>query len=223
MLSHAELRVLGCLIEKALATPNAYPLTEAGLVAAANQSTNRDPVVAYDVNTVRRALLGLRQQGLAREVHRAGERVAKHRHLVDEALELSEAEIAVLAVLLLRGPQTAAELRARTERLHAVRSIDAVEGALARLREHPGGALVQLQERRPGQKEARWMHLLLDPDADDRDDPAAAAAEAAAAPATPETGPRISLLSLAAELEALRTEVAALRVEVTRLRDSELP
>jgi uncharacterized protein len=212
MLSHAEIRVLGCLVEKSLATPQAYPLSEAAIVAACNQSTNRDPVVAYDVDVVRRALVGLRRQGLARDVHRPGERAAKHRHLLDEALELSEAEVAVLAVLALRGPQTAAELRARTERLHAFSAVAEVEAVLARLAEHAGGPLVRLQERRPGQKEARWAHLLLDPDAEDAPDAVPAAADDEPA------GPRVSLVGLTAEGEALRAEVAALRAEVGRLR-----
>src|SRR5688572_29935486 len=109
-LTPEEVRVLGCLVEKQLTTPNAYPMTESALVAACNQTTNRDPVVSYDQSTVRRTLLNLRQQGLARMVHRPGDRVEKHRHLLDEALELTPAQVAVLSVLFLRGPQTVGEL-----------------------------------------------------------------------------------------------------------------
>jgi uncharacterized protein YceH (UPF0502 family) len=218
MLTHAEIRVLGCLVEKALATPNAYPLSEAAVLTACNQSTNRDPVVTYDTNAVRNALRGLRSHGLVREVHRAGERAAKHRHLLEEALELSEADTAVLAVLLLRGPQTAAELRARTERLHAFASVAAVEEVLDALTSHPGGPLAMLQERRPGQKEARWAHLLLDPDAEDGTPAAVPGADGDLAPSAEAAGPRVSLLHLAAEVEALRAEVTALREELAALR-----
>lgn len=216
MLTHPEIRVLGCLIEKQLATPQHYPLTESALVAACNQATNRDPVVDYDVNVVRRALTALRAHGLAREVRRPGERTAKHRHLVDEALELDESEAAVLAVLLLRGPQTAAELRARTERLHRFSSVAAVEEVLSALADRSGGALVARQERRPGQKETRVTHLLLDPDAED-----APGARVGGAPGARvgEEGPRgLSLVELSATVTALQEEVAALRAEVAALR-----
>jgi uncharacterized protein len=220
MLSHAELRVLGCLIEKQLATPQAYPLTEAAVVTACNQASNRDPVVSYDVNVVRRALIGLRQHGFARMVQKPGDRAPKHKHLLDDALELSQAQSAVLAVLLLRGPQTAAELRTRTERLHRFAGVEEVDAVLRALAERPGGALVALLERRPGQKEARWGHLLLDPDAEDAPTGAAASAAGAAGgddleqPAVA----RVSLVQLAAEVTELREEVAALRAQVAALR-----
>jgi uncharacterized protein YceH (UPF0502 family) len=219
MLSHAEIRVLGCLVEKQLATPQAYPLTEAAVLTACSQSTNRDPVVAYDTSTVRRALIGLRQHGLAKEVHRPGERAAKHRHLLDEALELAVPDTAVLAVLALRGPQTAAELRARTERLHPFASVAEVEAVLERLAGHAAGPLSELQPRRPGQKEARWAHLLLDPDAEDAGAGGAADAGAPGAADGPVGGPRVSLIQLAEEVAALREEVARLRGEVAQLRE----
>lgn len=223
MLSHTEIRVLGCLAEKALATPNAYPLSEAAVLTACNQTTNRDPVVTYDTNTVRNALRGLRAHGLVREVHRAGERAAKHRHLLEDALELDDAHAAVLAVLLLRGPQTTAELRSRTERLHTFPSIDGVEAVLDDLAAHPGGPVVTLQERRPGQKEARWAHLLLDPDAEDPTPGAVPGADGDLAPSAEPVGPRLSLVQLAAEVEALRAEVATLRGELAALRDGDVP
>ena len=100
LLSPEEARVLGCLAEKERTTPQQYPLSEHAVLLACNQTTNRDPVVAYDVSTVRIALRSLREQGLARTVHRAGDRTEKHRHLLGEALGLDEAEVAVLAVLL---------------------------------------------------------------------------------------------------------------------------
>ena len=159
-LSAEEIRVLGCLVEKQLTTPQAYPLTESAVITACNQTTNRDPVVSYDQSTVRRALLSLRQQGLAKMVHRAGDRVEKHRHLLDEALSLTPAQVALLSVLLLRGPQTLGELRARTERLHSfsgVGEIDAVIDELAGVSPEP---LVERMPRLPGQKEGRVRHLL---------------------------------------------------------------
>lgn len=110
-LTMAQGRVLGALVEKQLATPAAYPLTENALLAACNQTTNRDPVVAYDVSTVRLAVRGLREEQLLRTVHRTGKRSDKHEHCLDRALGLDGGQVALLALLLLRGPQTLAELR----------------------------------------------------------------------------------------------------------------
>src|SRR5689334_14582276 len=113
----AELRVLGCLIEKQRTTPDAYPLSMNALRLACNQSTNRDPVVDYDEATIRHAVDGLTRRGWARLASGPGSRAVKFRHLFDEALGLGEAEMSVLAVLMLRGPQTPGELKQRTERL----------------------------------------------------------------------------------------------------------
>ncbi len=156
-----EARVLGCLMEKAVTTPDGYPLSVNALVAACNQTTNRDPVVRYDEATVERALEMLREKNLSRRVRATGQRVVKHRHVVDEALELHAPEFAVLGVLLLRGPQTPGELKQRTERWHSFRSLDDVEEALQRL---GARGLVEQLPRRPGQKEARWRHLLSQED-----------------------------------------------------------
>src|SRR3954463_11196635 len=112
-LTPEEGRVLGCLVEKQLTTPQQYPLTENALLAACNQTTSRDPVVSYDVATVRLAIRSLRERELLRTVHRSGERSEKHRHLLDDTLALSTPQQVLLALLLLRGPQTAAELRSR--------------------------------------------------------------------------------------------------------------
>src|SRR5882724_13093915 len=117
-LNAAEARVLGCLIEKSLTTPDAYPLSLNSLRLACNQSTNRDPVVRYDDNTVDTALDGLRAKQLASRNKTYGERAIKHRHLADEGLDVDSAERALLCVLMLRGPQTSGELKTRTERLH---------------------------------------------------------------------------------------------------------
>lgn len=158
-LTAEEGRVLGALVEKELTTPQGYPLTDNALVAACNQTTSRDPVVAYDVATVRVAVRSLREQGLLRTVHRTGERSDKHRHELPAALDLSLEQVAVLAVLLLRGPQTAAEVRARTERMHGFGSVEEVERVLAELAARSEPLATRL-ERQPGRKEARWAQLL---------------------------------------------------------------
>ena len=131
-LSAEEARVLGCLMEKAVTTPDNYPLSINALITACNQTTNREPVVRYDESTVERALEGLREQELSRRVRSTGQRVVKHRHVVDETLQLTVPEFAVLGVLLLRGAQTPGELKQRTERWHSFRSLDDVEETLRR-------------------------------------------------------------------------------------------
>ena len=152
-----ELRVLGCLIEKQRTTPDTYPLSLNALRLACNQSTNRDPVVEYDEPTIRRALDGLTRRGWARLASGPGSRAVKFRHLLDEALGLDGAETALLAVLMLRGAQTPGELKQRTERLHRFGSLEEIDEALSSL---AGRELVARLERRPGQKEQRYVHLL---------------------------------------------------------------
>jgi uncharacterized protein len=153
----AELRVLGCLIEKQRTTPDVYPLSLNALRLACNQSTNRDPVVAYDEPTIRDALQRLSSRGWARLASGRGSRAVKYRHLFDEALGISGSEISLLAVLMLRGPQTVGELKSRTERLHRFDSTAEVDESLRGLAERE---LVVRLERRPGQKEERWSQLL---------------------------------------------------------------
>jgi uncharacterized protein YceH (UPF0502 family) len=156
-LEPAELRVLGCLIEKQRTTPDQYPLTLNALRLACNQATNREPVVDYEESQVRAAAQRLGQIGWARLATGPGSRVAKYRQLFDEALDLLPSESAVLGVLMLRGPQTVAELKTRTERLHHFAANADVEAALERLDERE---LAHLLPRRPGQREERWTHLL---------------------------------------------------------------
>ncbi|MGA8716725.1 MAG: DUF480 domain-containing protein, partial [Solirubrobacteraceae bacterium] len=156
-LTPPEQRVLGCLIEKRWTTPDQYPLSLNGLRLACNQSTNRDPVTTYDEATVRDAAQRLCLYGLARLASGHGSRAVKYRHLAEEALGLDREELAVLAVLLLRGPQTPGELKARTERLAPLASLDDVERVLSALGEHD---YVRRIGRRPGQKEDRFEHLL---------------------------------------------------------------
>ena len=152
-----ELRVLGCLIEKQRTTPDQYPLSLNALRLAVNQSTNRDPVVDYDEGEIRAALERLGNRGWTRLASGPGSRAVKFRHLLDQALQLTEPQLALLAVLMLRGPQTAAELRARSERLHPFASGEAVDETLQAL---AGRELVQRLARRPGEREERWRQLL---------------------------------------------------------------
>ena len=206
-----QIRVLGCLLEKQQTTPDAYPLTLNSLRLACNQSTSRDPVVDYDEATVRDAAQRLGQRGWARLASYHGSRSTKYRQLFDEALGLSPDERALLCVLMLRGPQTLGELKQRSEKLHTFVDLAAVEDTLDRLTARELGRWL---ERRPGQKEARYTHLLeVDAPAVD-----AVAVDTVAADAGPPTE-RAERVDLADEVARLRREVAALREEVTALRE----
>jgi uncharacterized protein len=158
-LDATEVRVLGCLMEKQRVTPDAYPLSLNALRLACNQTTNRDPVVQYDEETIRAALHRLGRRRWTRLASGHSSRAAKYRHLLDEALGLDPAGMAVLAVLMLRGPQTPGELKQRTERMQAFSELAAVQQTLETLIGHD--LVVQLT-RRPGQKEERYAHLFGD-------------------------------------------------------------
>jgi uncharacterized protein YceH (UPF0502 family) len=149
--------VLGCLIEKQRTTPDQYPLSLNALRLACNQTTNRDPVVDYDEETIRDALRRLSNQNWVRLASGPGSRAVKYRHLLDEALRVSADELSLLAVLMLRGAQTPGELKQRTERLHPFASLADVEETLERL---VGRELAARIARRPGQKELRYEHRL---------------------------------------------------------------
>jgi uncharacterized protein YceH (UPF0502 family) len=208
-----EVRVLGALLEKQRTTPDAYPLSLNALRAATNQSTNRDPVVDYDEATIRDALHRLSRRRYARLASGPGSRAAKYRHLVDEALGLGPAELSVLAVLMLRGPQTPGELRARTERMYAFGDAEQLHRVLDTLIERE---LVARLERRPGQKEERYMHLLSD-EVESVPAPAAAAVpRPVATPVAPAPPPVDDerLARLEREVAELRAEVQALRSEL---------
>lgn len=152
--------MLGCLAEKEATVPDTYPLTLNALRQACNQSSNRHPVVSYDESTIVRTLDGLKERKLVRFVHPShGERTTKYRHVLDEALDLEPPELAVITVLLLRGPQTTAELRTRTERHWAIPSLNEVESVLSRVSARDEPLAVELP-RQPGQHQARWAHLL---------------------------------------------------------------
>lgn len=215
-LTPEEGRVLGALVEKELTTPQTYPLTDNALVAACNQTTSREPVVSYDVATVRLAVRSLREQGLLRTVHRTGERSDKHRHELPTALGLSPEQVAVLAVLLLRGPQTAAEVRARSERMHAFSSVEAVEDVLVSLADRE---LAVLLERQPGRKEPRWAQRLAEGGMPGVGVPGGTShGSAAPPPAAPPPAPD-AIAELRAEVAELRAEIDRLRAQVERLLD----
>jgi hypothetical protein len=152
-----EIRVLGCLVEKQRTTPDVYPLSLNTLRLACNQATNRDPVVSYDEQTIRAALERLARRGWTRLASGPGSRAAKYRHLLDDALGIPPSELSLLAVLMLRGPQTPGELKSRSDRLFPFGTLADVETALDRLTER---GLVERQARRPGQKEDRFRQLL---------------------------------------------------------------
>jgi uncharacterized protein YceH (UPF0502 family) len=152
-----EIRILGCLVEKQRTTPDQYPLSLNALRLACNQATNRDPVVDYDEGTIRTALERLSRRGWVRLASGPGSRVAKYRHLLDDALGRVPSQLALLAVLMLRGPQTPGELKQRVERLYPYGSIEDIERALEMLAEHE---LVEKLPRRPGQSQDRWRQLL---------------------------------------------------------------
>jgi uncharacterized protein len=233
-LTPEEGRVLGCLVEKQLTTPQHYPLTDNALIAACNQSTSRDPVVSYDLTTVRVAVRSLRENGLLRTVHRSGERSDKHQHELPAILDLTAEQVAVLAVLLLRGPQTAAELRARTERMRPFSSVEEVERVLAELRDRRPPLAVRL-DRQPGRREDRWAEVLVaaapvpagswsatDPDRLEAGgagpEPDGAGPAIPSRPPSPDGPGPETAPDLRAEVGTLRAEVAALRAEVSALR-----
>ena len=162
LLSPEEGRVVGSLIEKQLTTPQQYPLTMNALLLACNQSSNRDPVVDFDERTVDSALTSLKSAGIVRFVHPShGRSVIRYRQVLEETLALGDTELALVGVLLLRGPQTAGELRSRTERMAQFEGIAGVESELDRLAARPD-PLARKLSRRPGQKEERWVQLLTD-------------------------------------------------------------
>jgi len=201
-----ELRVLGCLIEKQRTTPDVYPLSLNALRLACNQATNRDPVVDYDEPTIRAALDRLSRKGWTRLASGPGSRVAKYRHLLDDALGLVPSQSALLAVLMLRGPQTPGELKGRTERLYPFSSLDDVQRTLDELITRE---LVARLPRRPGQKEERYAQLLGD---------TAVPAELAAASA-PVAAPELVLQQHNVPSAGLEDRIARLEDEVASLRE----
>jgi len=205
-LSVSETRVLGCMLEKQLTTPDIYPLSLNSLRLACNQSTNRDPVVDYDDAVLRDALHRLERRGFSRMASGRGSRTPKYRHLLAEALPMASDEQAVICVLMLRGPQTPGELKQRAERMHSFSDLHAVHETLARLIERDLAACLQ---RRPGQKEDRYIQLI-----EDRDAQVDANANGADLTARSDSGSSAGLVpvnDLEERVARLEREVAALR------------
>lgn len=210
MLTLVEARVLGCLIEKELTTPDIYPLTLNSLVNACNQKSNRDPVMDVSAREVESALDGLRSKKLATLFSGADARVFKYRQTLDLVYPVGVGPRVVLCELLIRGPQTTAELRIRTERMHQL-TAEEVEAILQELAARPSGGLVRRMPRQPGQKELRWVQLLTGEPVPSvaGELPVASVAPATATPSGLET-----------RVTALETEIAQLRGELAALRKS---
>ncbi|WP_028454562.1 YceH family protein [Chitinilyticum litopenaei] len=196
-LSLNESRVLGVLIEKQHTVPDTYPLTLNSLVAGCNQKSSRDPVLELGDADVLAALETLRERQMVNEVF--GNRAKRYEHTLGRALQLPSQSVALLAVLMLRGPQTAGELRLNCERLHRFSDISAAEGFLEELAEREQGALTVKLPRQPGAREVRWAHLLC------------GEVDVSAPAAAGTRGDSAEISELRAEVEALRAEVAELR------------
>jgi hypothetical protein len=194
-----ECRVLGCLVEKQLSTPEYYPLTLNALLNACNQSSNRDPVLHLDEDAVRVALEGLRDQNLAFEVSGAGSRTLKYEHRLEDTLHLSVQEAAILAELLLRGPQTPGELRARCVRMYPFADLAELETGLQLLSEAEPPLIVRLPKA-PGAREARVAHLLAGP-------------VGAESPSLVQAAPSGRMAHLETEVEILKGLLSELRAE----------
>jgi uncharacterized protein YceH (UPF0502 family) len=205
-LSPVEARVIGSLAEKQLTTPQQYPLTMNALVLACNQTSNRDPVVNYDDETVESALTSLREAGLLRLVHPShGRSATRYRQVLDERFGLDARSLSVLGVLLLRGPQTIGELRTRTERMADFGSLEDVERELERMAEGDDPMVGRLP-RRPGQKEERWAETL-----------SLAASEPSVTTESTNAPDRIQQRPASDEVASLRADVDALQQEVGKL------
>jgi len=211
LLNEVECRVLGSLIEKEITTPEYYPLSLNALVNACNQKSNRDPVMTLDEAAVRQALHSLDSQSLVRSVSASDSRVTKYEHRLQEAFNFYRHEIAILCVLLLRGPQTPGELRTRTERMHSFEDLSAVQSSLQHLmkREPP---LVKVLPRQPGTKESRYAHLLSG-------DVESFEAKSEESASTTTNSPDVERLSrLEKELAALRNEATDFQKEIADLK-----
>ena len=216
-LGPVELRTLGALIEKDLATPEYYPLSLNALTNACNQKSNRDPVFAFDDTTVRSALESLRDAGFVLFVSESGSRVLKFRHRLSERLNLSLGELAVLSVLMLRGPQTVGELRTRTANLHSFADLDAVQHNLDKLATRQPDPLAVQMPKLPGTKEPRWCHLFAEmPEVPEP------LSLHGAVPSVSTSGPglRERVEELEAEVKTLRELSEALRRDLDELRSA---
>ena len=218
-LNDVEVRILGSLIEKEVTTPDNYPLSLNALTLACNQTSNREPVMQLDEAAVNAAIVALRRRSLLRAIQPSGSRVTKYSHLLGEALDLDARELAVLDVLMLRGPQTAGELNARTGRLAEFADLAQIETTLEALMSRQADALVVMLPRRAGQKEVRYAHLLSGtpstPEVVDSADSEAAPIPRGLAD-TASTKDEIALLQRT--VEELKAELAALRAQFDEFR-----
>jgi uncharacterized protein YceH (UPF0502 family) len=205
LLHPVEVRVLGALLEKEITTPEYYPLSLNALVNACNQKSNRDPAVTFEEPTVEQALQSLRDKGLLLSISGAGSRVQKYGHRISEKLNLGRPELAILCELMLRGPQTLGELRSRAERMHPFDDLEQVQSVIDRLPE-----LITKLERRPGEKESRYAHLLSGTPA--------VTAVAETQPEAPAPARTDRLAVLEAELNLLKSEVEELRQQFSGFR-----
>lgn len=209
-LTAEEARVLGCLIEKEITLPDYYPMTLNALVSACNQTTNRDPIMHLDERAVMRALENMKSRGYVFQVTIVGARVQKYRHnLKGKCPDLERPQIAVLCLLLLRGLQTAGELRQRTERLHNFEDVPAVENTLAELIGYREGPLVQCLPAGPGQRVAQYGHLFC----------GELSGQSGAAPAAAPAAPVDAVLEDEADWRAkMEAEITLLKAQVSRLQ-----
>jgi len=210
LLNETEVRVLGSLVEKDITTPDYYPLSLNALVNACNQKNNRDPVMNLDENAVRDALTGLQQNRLAGPSSGADSRVTKYEHRLQEVFNFDRREIALLCVLLLRGPQTPGELRGRAERMHRFEALDDVESTLQKLIER---SLVRMLPRQPGTKESRYAQLLA---GEKESWTASTAPPAASTPGHSSSDHRF--VRLEEQVAALEKEVAELKQQLAAFR-----
>lgn len=215
LLNEFEVRVVGSLIEKQLTTPEYYPLTLNALLHACNQISNRDPVVSFDEKTVAQALESLREKNLAYVFYGSDSRVPKYKHVMPEIFHISQPEVAVLCVLMLRGPQTIGELRGRTGRMYEFTDLADVEATLDKLARREDEPLVAKLPRQPGKKDSRYAHLL------------AGEIEFEELPARPTRVETVvmevraeneKITRLEAEVKQLRGELAELRQEFAEFR-----
>jgi uncharacterized protein YceH (UPF0502 family) len=210
LLTAEEARVVGCLVEKEATVPDSYPLTLNSLRLACNQSTSRDPIVSFGDGEIVRALDSLKTRGMVRFVHAShGSRTTKYRHVLDEALRLEPGEVAIVSLLLLRGAQTAGELRTRSERQHDFASLGEVEEVLSGLAARDEPLVVRLA-RQPGQRDERWAHLLSG-------EPVVGTTAMAPIAAAPSVARAADRDELVARIEALEAKVADLQALLDNL------
>jgi uncharacterized protein YceH (UPF0502 family) len=203
-LTQTEVRVLGSLIEKDITTPDYYPLSLNALVNACNQKNNRDPITALDEDSVRQALGSLQEKRLAGPAGGADSRVTKYEHRLQEVFNFDRREIAVICVLLLRGPQTPGELRGRSERMYRFETLDDVQSTIQRLHDRQP-SLVRVLPRQPGTKESRYVHLFAEDTWPTETNPAHSA-------------PQLRAPNDSARLAALEADVSALKQEIVELK-----